>query len=148
MPLSARASARSAPVGAAPYVSSIGAQRQALPGKHPRRPRDRTEQAASTWRRLDRISPGRAGREREDVAADDEQRSGLEERMRDVLDIPLHRFLGLRLAVPAAGVLLEATSPSLNQADLLHGGIASPCSTSRRTWPSRPHSRGGARRDA
>lgn len=43
-----------------------------------------------------------------------------------VLAIPLHRFLGLALADeddPSAGVLLSVTEPSLNQADLLHGGV-------------------------
>src|SRR4051794_21603650 len=42
------------------------------------------------------------------------------------MDIPLHRFLGMRLADesdPSAGVVLDVTGPSLNQADLLHGGV-------------------------
>ena len=45
-----------------------------------------------------------------------------------VLDIPMHRFLGLRLRDPrdlTRGLLLVATAPSLNQAQLLHGGIVS-----------------------
>ncbi len=50
----------------------------------------------------------------------------LASRVQAVLAIPLHRFVGLQLADvddPAAGVVLEVTGQSLNQADLLHGGI-------------------------
>lgn len=47
-------------------------------------------------------------------------------RVRAILEIPLHRFLGLQLTDvddPAGGVVLDVTGPSLNQAHLLHGGI-------------------------
>ena len=46
----------------------------------------------------------------------------------DVLDIALHRFLGVHLLDPrdpARGLLLPVAAPSLNQAGLLHGGIVS-----------------------
>ena len=52
--------------------------------------------------------------------------SDLPSRVESVLDIPLHRFLGLRLADPAepsAGVLLDVGEPALNNAGVLHGGI-------------------------
>ena len=61
------------------------------------------------------------------MAHDEGRQTGLHERMRDVLAIPLHRFLGLRPVDPndpAAGVLLETTPASLNQVNLLHGGVA------------------------
>lgn len=50
----------------------------------------------------------------------------LRSRVQAILAIPLHRFVGLQLTDPddpAAGVVLDVTGPSLNQADLLHGGI-------------------------
>lgn len=50
----------------------------------------------------------------------------LRDRVGTVLDIPLHRFLGLRLvddADPAAGVHVEVSEPTLNPAGVLHGGI-------------------------
>lgn len=52
--------------------------------------------------------------------------AGLDARVAAVLQIPLHRFVGLRLADPddpARGVVLDAVGPTLNQAGLLHGGI-------------------------
>lgn len=51
---------------------------------------------------------------------------GHQDRVTALLEIPLHRFLGVRLAVasdPYAGLLLEVASPALNQAELLHGGV-------------------------
>ena len=45
-----------------------------------------------------------------------------------VLAIPMHRFVGLRLRDPqdlTQGLLLQVTTTSLNQAQLLHGGIVS-----------------------
>lgn len=50
----------------------------------------------------------------------------LASRAQAVLAMPLHRFVGLQLVDvddPAAGVVLDVTGSSLNQADLLHGGI-------------------------
>ncbi len=49
-----------------------------------------------------------------------------EGRISGLLEIPLHQFLGVRLASasdPSAGLLLEVSEASLNQARLLHGGI-------------------------
>lgn len=60
--------------------------------------------------------------------ADQSQFFSSEGRVKGVLEIPLHQFLGLRLSDPSdfsAGLLLDVTSHSLNQADLLHGGIVS-----------------------
>lgn len=50
----------------------------------------------------------------------------LRERVETVLAIPLHRFLGLRLANPedpAQGILLEVGDSAMNNAAVLHGGI-------------------------
>jgi uncharacterized protein (TIGR00369 family) len=47
-------------------------------------------------------------------------------RVQAVLDIPLHRFLGMQLrdaADPAAGVWFPVAAPAQNQAELLHGGV-------------------------
>ena len=47
-------------------------------------------------------------------------------RVQGVLEIPLHRFLGVRLddpADPAAGVAVEVTDAALNNAGVLHGGV-------------------------
>ncbi len=47
-------------------------------------------------------------------------------RVQAVLDIPLHRFLGMRLRDPAdppAGVWFPVDGPAQNQAALLHGGV-------------------------
>jgi len=47
-------------------------------------------------------------------------------RVQSVLEIPLHRFLGIALADagrPAAGIVLPVEGPALNNADVLHGGI-------------------------
>jgi uncharacterized protein (TIGR00369 family) len=47
-------------------------------------------------------------------------------RVQGVLDVPLHRWLGLELADPAdprAGVVLPVGPPALNNAGVLHGGI-------------------------
>ena len=52
--------------------------------------------------------------------------SALPPRVEGVLDIPLHRFLGLDLADPAApevGVVFDAGPATLNNAGVLHGGI-------------------------
>lgn len=50
----------------------------------------------------------------------------LPSRVADVLDIPLHRFLGVALldpAQPASGIALDVAEPALNNAGVLHGGI-------------------------
>jgi len=47
-------------------------------------------------------------------------------RVQGVLDVPLHRWLGVALADPAdprAGLVLPVGPPALNNAGLLHGGI-------------------------
>ena len=47
-------------------------------------------------------------------------------RVQAVLDIPLHRFLGMRLrdpAEPAAGIWFPVAGPAQNQAAVLHGGV-------------------------
>jgi len=47
-------------------------------------------------------------------------------RLQGVLDVPLHRFLGLELADPAdppAGIVLPVGPAALNNAAVLHGGI-------------------------
>jgi uncharacterized protein (TIGR00369 family) len=47
-------------------------------------------------------------------------------RVAGVLNIPLHRFLGITLrdpAHPAAGIVLDVEEPALNNAGVLHGGI-------------------------
>ena len=47
-------------------------------------------------------------------------------RVEGVLDIPLHRFLGVGLADPAApeaGVVFDVGEATLNNAGVLHGGI-------------------------
>jgi uncharacterized protein (TIGR00369 family) len=47
-------------------------------------------------------------------------------RVQAVLDIPLHRFLGMRLrdpADPSAGIWFPVAEPTQNQAALLHGGV-------------------------
>ena len=47
-------------------------------------------------------------------------------RVQAVLDIPLHRFLGMRLrnaADPPAGVWFPVDAPAQNQAQVLHGGV-------------------------
>ena len=49
-------------------------------------------------------------------------------RIQGVLDVPLHRWLGIRLADPAdprAGIVLPVEAPALNNAGVLHGGIVS-----------------------
>ena len=43
-----------------------------------------------------------------------------------VLDIPLHRFLGMELrdpAEPSAGIWFPVAGPAQNQAAMLHGGV-------------------------
>ena len=50
----------------------------------------------------------------------------LADRVAAVLAIPLHRFLGIALLDPqrpAAGLVLDAGEPVLNNAGMLHGGI-------------------------
>ena len=50
----------------------------------------------------------------------------LARRVQGVLDIPFHRWLGIRLADPAnppAGIVLPVAGPALNNVALLHGGI-------------------------
>ena len=52
--------------------------------------------------------------------------SALEARVKAVLDIPLHRFLGMQLrdaADPSAGVWFPVAEPAQNQVALLHGGV-------------------------
>ena len=47
-------------------------------------------------------------------------------RVQAVLDIPLHRFLGVQLldpATPSAGIFFSVAEPAQNQAQLLHGGV-------------------------
>ena len=47
-------------------------------------------------------------------------------RVQSVLDIPLHRFLGMRLrdpADPSAGIWFPVDRPAQNQAAMLHGGV-------------------------
>ncbi|SNR68330.1 PaaI family thioesterase [Blastococcus mobilis] len=47
-------------------------------------------------------------------------------RVQAVLDIPLHRFLGMCLrdaADPSAGVWFPVDAPAQNQAQVLHGGV-------------------------
>lgn len=48
------------------------------------------------------------------------------DRVAAVLDIPLHRFLGIELSDPerpAAGITLDVGEAALNNAGVLHGGI-------------------------
>jgi uncharacterized protein (TIGR00369 family) len=50
----------------------------------------------------------------------------LTERVRGVLDVPLHRFLGLELIDrdhPERGVTVQVDAPAVNNVDLLHGGV-------------------------
>lgn len=50
----------------------------------------------------------------------------LTERVQGVLDVPLHAWLGLRLADPAdpaAGLVLPVGAPALNNGGVLHGGL-------------------------
>lgn len=50
----------------------------------------------------------------------------LDERVRGVLDVPLHRFLGVALTdqtEPAAGITLPVGEAASNNAGVLHGGI-------------------------
>lgn len=50
----------------------------------------------------------------------------LADRVQAVLDIPLHRFLGMQLrdpAEPAAGIWFPVAEPAQNQATVLHGGV-------------------------
>jgi uncharacterized protein (TIGR00369 family) len=52
--------------------------------------------------------------------------SVLADRVQAVLDIPLHRFLGMQLrdpAEPSAGVWFPVDGPAQNQVELLHGGV-------------------------
>ena len=47
-------------------------------------------------------------------------------RVQAVLDIPLHRFLGMQLrdaAAPSAGIWFPVAGPAQNQAAVLHGGV-------------------------
>jgi uncharacterized protein (TIGR00369 family) len=47
-------------------------------------------------------------------------------RVQAVLDIPLHRFLGMQLrdpAAPTAGIWFPVDRPAQNQAAMLHGGV-------------------------
>jgi uncharacterized protein (TIGR00369 family) len=47
-------------------------------------------------------------------------------RVQAVLDIPLHRFLGMQLrdpAEPSAGIWFPVDRPAQNQAEVLHGGV-------------------------
>jgi uncharacterized protein (TIGR00369 family) len=50
----------------------------------------------------------------------------LASRVQAVLDIPLHRFLGIDLCRPddpSAGIWFPVDSPALNPASMLHGGV-------------------------
>lgn len=50
----------------------------------------------------------------------------LADRVQAVLDIPLHRFLGMELrdpAEPSAGIWFPVAGPAQNQAAVLHGGV-------------------------
>ena len=52
--------------------------------------------------------------------------SVLAARVQAVLDIPLHRFLGMELrdpGEPAAGIWFPVAPPAQNQAAVLHGGV-------------------------
>ena len=52
--------------------------------------------------------------------------SALAPRVQSVLDIPLHRFLGVSLAdpdEPAAGIVFSVGDAAVNNAGVLHGGI-------------------------
>jgi uncharacterized protein (TIGR00369 family) len=52
--------------------------------------------------------------------------SAIAARVKAVLDIPLHRFLGMELrdpADPSAGVWFPVAAPAQNQAALLHAGV-------------------------
>ena len=52
--------------------------------------------------------------------------SVLAARVQAVLDIPLHRFLGMQLrdpAEPSAGIWFPVAEPAQNQARVLHGGV-------------------------
>jgi uncharacterized protein (TIGR00369 family) len=52
--------------------------------------------------------------------------SVLAARVQAVLDIPLHRFLGMELrdpAEPSAGIWFPVAPPAQNQAAVLHGGV-------------------------
>jgi uncharacterized protein (TIGR00369 family) len=47
-------------------------------------------------------------------------------RVQAVLDIPLHRFLGMQLrdsADPSSGIWFPVDEPAQNQAEVLHGGV-------------------------
>jgi len=63
------------------------------------------------------------GSEMGQAVADDDE---LWTRVRGVLDVPLHRFLGIELVDPerpAAGVRLQVADEAVNNAGVLHGGI-------------------------
>ena len=50
----------------------------------------------------------------------------LADRVQAVLDIPLHRFLGMELrdpAAPSTGIWFPVAGPAQNQAGVLHGGV-------------------------
>jgi uncharacterized protein (TIGR00369 family) len=52
--------------------------------------------------------------------------SVLAARVQAVLDIPLHRFLGMQLrdpSQPSAGIWFPVAEPTQNQAAVLHGGV-------------------------
>ncbi|TQN43759.1 uncharacterized protein (TIGR00369 family) [Blastococcus colisei] len=52
--------------------------------------------------------------------------SVLASRVQAVLDIPLHRFLGMQLrdvSEPSAGIWFPVAEPTRNQATVLHGGV-------------------------
>jgi uncharacterized protein (TIGR00369 family) len=52
--------------------------------------------------------------------------SAFDARVRAVLGIPLHRFLGMELqdaGDPAAGIWFRVTAPTLNPGGLLHAGV-------------------------
>jgi uncharacterized protein (TIGR00369 family) len=78
---------------------------------------DRRDPAADTVR-----GSGKSPDERFSVVSE----SGQAARVQAVLDIPLHRFLGVELldpAEPAAGISFPVADAAQNQAALLHGGV-------------------------
>ena len=56
----------------------------------------------------------------------DGQEAELDPRVRGVLEVPIHRFLGVELTDPkrpAAGIVFSAREPALNNVGVLHGGV-------------------------
>ena len=56
----------------------------------------------------------------------DDQAAGLDPRVGGVLEVPIHRFLGVELIDPerpAAGIVFSAGEPALNNVGVVHGGV-------------------------